>query len=105
MTLGLLMVFVLPGFALACAAVPRYQSPVERLLATVGLSLAITTCTAVLLAALPVGLSRESLAVVLGGLTIALSIGAAFRTGSNTRGDRSPRARRNASTSGTSPSP
>jgi uncharacterized membrane protein len=102
--LGLLMVFVLPGYALACAALPQHQSPVERLLATVGLSLAITTCTAVLLAALPVGLSRESFAVVLGGLTIALSICAAFRTRSNTRPDRSPGACRNASTSSTSPS-
>ena len=80
MILGLLLVFVLPGYALECAAVPQHSSSVERLLATAGLSLAVAICTAVLLAALPVGLSRESLALTLGGLTIVLSVCAAFRT-------------------------
>jgi uncharacterized membrane protein len=78
--LGVLIVFVLPGFVGACGALPdRTLSWGERLLASVGLSLAIATCTAVLLAALPLGLSRKSFAVGLGGVTIALSIVAFVR--------------------------
>jgi uncharacterized membrane protein len=79
--LGVLMVFVLPGFALVCAVLPERQlSSGECLLASVGMSLAMVTCVAVLLAATSIGLSRGSLAVVLGGSTIILSIYAVFRT-------------------------
>jgi uncharacterized membrane protein len=78
--LGVLMVLVLPGFALVCAVLPERQlSSGECLLASVGMSLAIVTCVAVLLGATPVGLTRESLAVALGGGTIILSIFAGFR--------------------------
>ena len=57
----------MPGFALVCAVLPdRQLSRGERLLASVGMSLAITVCAAVALAAAPVGLSRQSIAVALG---------------------------------------
>jgi uncharacterized membrane protein len=79
--LGVLMVLVLPGFALVCAVLPeRPLASGERLLASVGMSLAMATCVAVLLAATPIRLSRGSLAVVLGGSTIILSTYAGFRT-------------------------
>jgi len=98
--LGMLVVFVLPGFALVSAVLPKRQfSSVERLLASVGMSLATATCVAVLLAAMPVGLSREPLAIVLGGITISLSIAAALRT--RPRNDR--RGSRNSVSTGTGP--
>jgi uncharacterized membrane protein len=79
--LGVLMVLVLPGFALVCAVLPERQlSSDECLLASVGMSLAMVTCVPVLLAATPIGLSRGSLAVVLDGSTIILSTYAGFRT-------------------------
>ncbi len=79
--LGTLIVLVLPGFALVSAVLPERQlSSAERLLASVGMSLATATCVAVLLAATPVGLSREPLAIVLGGVTITLSTVAVLRT-------------------------
>ena len=56
----------------------------ERLLASVGLSLTVATCAAVLLAATPVGLSGESLGVLLGGFTIVLSICGVYRSRSST---------------------
>jgi uncharacterized membrane protein len=91
--LGLLMVFLIPGFSLACAAIPERQSLAERLLASVGLSVAVTTCAAVLLAATPVGLTRESLAVFIGCFTIVLSFVGLYRSRSMTapreRGGRS----------------
>src|SRR5580698_6579208 len=78
--LGVLIVFVLPGFVGACGALPdRTLGWGERLLASVGLSLAMATCSAVLLAALPLGLSRKSFAVGLGGVTIVLSVVAFVR--------------------------
>jgi uncharacterized membrane protein len=80
--LGVLLVFVLPGFALVCAVLPMQQfSRGERLLASVGMSLALAVGAAVLLGAMPIGLSRLSLAVVLGGCTLMFSIYAVFRTG------------------------
>jgi uncharacterized membrane protein len=78
--LGVLIVLILPGFAFVCAVLPEGQlSRGERLLASVGISLAMTTCAAVLLAAMPIGLSRQSLAIVLGGSTIMLSTCAGYR--------------------------
>lgn len=80
-TLGLPMVVLLPGFAVVCAVLPDGQlSRGERLLASLGISLAIATCTAVLLAATPIGLSRGSFAAVLGGGTAMVCIYAWFRT-------------------------
>ena len=79
--LGVLMVFVLPGFGLVCAVLPERQlSRGKRLLASLGMSLVMATSAAVLLAATPIGLFRLSLAVALGGCTLATSIYALFRS-------------------------
>lgn len=78
--LGVLMMFALPGYALVSAAVPAGKiSGAEWLLATLGTSVAIATCSAVLLGA-TIGLSQRSIADTLGCLTIAMSIGAWLRT-------------------------
>jgi uncharacterized membrane protein len=79
--LGLPIVLVLPGFAILCAVLPGSQlSVIERCLASVGVSLAMTTCASVLLGATPMGLSRESLALTLGLTTIAASVYAGILT-------------------------
>lgn len=73
-SIGILIVFFLPGFALVCATRPKLSLGLsEALLASVGISLAVTVCTAVLLAATPIGLSRPSLAAALGGVTLVAS--------------------------------
>jgi uncharacterized membrane protein len=78
--LGLFMVFGGPGFALICAVFRERQfSRGELLLASVGASIAITICAAVFLAAIPIGLSRLSLAIALGGCTLILSASAIWR--------------------------
>ena len=77
---GLLIVFILPGYAAICTVLPGGQLAFEeRVVASVGISLAMSTCAAVLLAAVPIGLSRESFAVVLGGCTLLLSLCAVIR--------------------------
>jgi len=87
--LGVAMVFGVPGFATVCAVVPRREFPLgECLLASLGISLAISVCMSVLLAATPIGLTRNSLAAVLGGSTIVVSIYAWRRT-PRTTGQRS----------------
>jgi uncharacterized membrane protein len=79
--LGVLIVFVLPGFAILCALFPGPKlSAGERLLASLGTSLAITAYVSVLLGTTPMGLSQESLAVTLGATTIAASVLAGVRT-------------------------
>jgi uncharacterized membrane protein len=79
--LGVPLVFLLSGFAVVCTVLPGQRlSWGERLLASLGLSLAITTCVAVSLAASPIGLSRTSFAVALGGITAVLSLCAWFRS-------------------------
>jgi uncharacterized membrane protein len=89
---GLLLVLALPGFAAVCWVLPDQEmSPGERLLASVGASLAISTCVAVLLAAVPIGLSKGSAVVTLGLGTATASICAWWRT------SRSERRRRTAS--------
>jgi uncharacterized membrane protein len=93
--LGVLIVFVLPGFVSTCGALPdRTLGWGERLLASVGLSLAIATCTAVILAALPIGLSRKSFAVGLGSVTVALSIVALVRIATRMLSDGARRGRK-----------
>ena len=78
--LGVLIVFVVPGFALVCSVLPERQfSRGERLLASVGMSLAVAISAAVLLGATPIGLSRLSLAVVLGACTVIFSCWAVYR--------------------------
>ena len=78
--LGLLMVFVVPGLSLVCAALPERQSLVERLLTSVAFSVIVATCAAVLLAATPMGFSRQPLGELLGGVAIVLSIGGLYRS-------------------------
>jgi uncharacterized membrane protein len=78
--LGVLTVFFLPGFAATYAAFPARQLPrADRLLASLGISLAAAVCTAVLLAALPIGLTRDSLSIALGGGTAIVAAYALFR--------------------------
>jgi Protein of unknown function (DUF1616) len=78
--LAVLIVFLLPGFAVVCAVLPARQlASGERLLASLGISLAVATCAAVLLGATPIGLGQESFSLTLGGSTIALSVVAGFR--------------------------
>lgn len=77
--LGLLMVFVVPGWSFVYAALPEIQSWVDRLLASVGISVVVATCAAVLLAATPVGFSRQPFGEVLGGVAVALSVGGLYR--------------------------
>jgi len=98
--LGLWLVFVLPGFAFVSAVLSdRHLSRSEHLLASVGLSVAVTICAAVALAAMPVGLSRLSLTAVLTGCTLVGSVAAVLRSefrgaqsrGSPTGGQRSRR--------------
>lgn len=79
-TLGMLTVFFLPGFAATYAVFPARQlSRTDRMLASLGISLAAAVCTCVLLAALPVGLTRDSLSIALGGGTVLVSAYALFR--------------------------
>ncbi len=77
--LGLLMVFVVPGWSFVCAALPELQSWIDRLLASVGISVVVATCAGVLLAATPIGFSRQPFGEVLGGVAVALSIGGLHR--------------------------
>lgn len=80
LVLGILIVFVVPGFALATAVLPdRQLARSERLLASIGLSVVITVCAAVALAAAPIGLSRQSIALALGIVTLLCSAIAAYR--------------------------
>jgi hypothetical protein len=78
--LGLLMVFVVPGLSFVCATLPELQSWVERLLASVGISIIVATCAAVLLAATPIGFSRQPLGELLGGIAAVLSVGGLYRS-------------------------
>jgi uncharacterized membrane protein len=78
---GLLLVLIVPGFALVTAVVPqRHHTYAEYLLASVGASIAISTVAAVAVAAAPVGLTRLSFSIVLGSCTLILSVIAAVRT-------------------------
>lgn len=73
--LGIPLVLILPGYVTMCAVLPgREISRAEGVLATLGASLAISTCASVLLAAMPIGLSRSSAAVTLGVGTAAVAI-------------------------------
>jgi uncharacterized membrane protein len=79
--LGLLLVFVAPGFALVSAVISKSQfSYGECALASLGTSLAISTISAVALAASPAGVTRLSLSIVLGCCTVVLSLVAVVRS-------------------------
>ncbi len=78
---GVLIVFILPGFAAVRAVFPQGRLAFEEhIVAILGTSLAMAVCAAVLLAAAPIGLSRESFAVALGGITVLLSLYAGLRS-------------------------
>lgn len=78
--LGILIVFLLPGFAIISAVLPyRPLSHGERLLASLGISLGFTTVVAVILGITPIGISRDSVAVALGSSTVMISVYAWFR--------------------------
>jgi hypothetical protein len=78
--LGLLMVFLVPGMALVYAALPERRSWLDGLLAGVGISISVATCAAVLLAATPIGFSRQPFGQLLGGLAAVLSLGGLYRS-------------------------
>ena len=79
-TLGLLIVFIVPGFALVSATLPKLQfSPGEYVLSSLGASLAVSATAAVALGAAPVGLSKLSFSVALGCCTLLFSITAVVR--------------------------
>jgi uncharacterized membrane protein len=79
--LALLLVFIVPGFALVSAALPgRQLSPGEYALSSVGASIAISVATAVALGAAPVGLTKLSFSIALGSCTLVFSIAAALRS-------------------------
>jgi uncharacterized membrane protein len=79
--LGIPLVLILPGYVTMCAVLPGNEiSRAEGVLATLGASLAISTCASVLLAAIPIGLSRGSVAATLGVVTAAVAIYAWRRT-------------------------
>jgi Protein of unknown function (DUF1616) len=80
LVLGVMIVFVLPGFAGVCAVLPPWRLTLgEHLVASLGISLALATAAAVLLGATPIGLSRQSFSLALGLCTWALSVIAVFR--------------------------
>jgi uncharacterized membrane protein len=89
---GLAVVFFLSGFALVAALSPERQlGPGERVVASIGISLALTTCVATLLAAASIGLTREAMYYALGGCTVVLSLVATIRRLASNSG--TPRAR------------
>jgi uncharacterized membrane protein len=78
--LGLVTVFVLPGFAVERALnADRDAASDEQPFVWLGVSLAVGVVAAVALAASPVGLSRRSFAVVVGGFATLLSLYAGLR--------------------------
>jgi uncharacterized membrane protein len=78
--LGVLIVFVVPGFSLVSAALPKQQfSPGEFVLSTLGASLAVSATAAVALGAAPVGLTKLSFSVALGCFTVLFSTTAIVR--------------------------
>jgi len=71
---GMAGVFFATGFSLACAlSLDLRLGPTEWLVTSVGASVALATCTAVLLAATPLGLTRVSFAGVLGSCIVLLA--------------------------------
>lgn len=73
--LGVVAVFFLPGFSVlsVCDSGKSLPWP-EFLFASLGTSMAVSTCAAVLLGATPIGLSSSTLAVVLGGISLVLCL-------------------------------
>ena len=79
--LGVLMVFAAPGFAAATSVeTTRRFTVAELLVASLGISLSLAVCTAVFLGATPAHLSSETFAVMLGAITLTLSVVAILRS-------------------------
>ena len=67
-----LLLLMLPGLSVIEAVLPSSALTAgERVLASLGMSMAIAVCSVVVLGATPIGLSRTSLAVTLGGIGAA----------------------------------
>src|SRR5918997_6967724 len=71
---GAPLVLFLPGYGLTAALENRQLSPPERLLFSVGLSLALTVLAGLVLSWTPWGLQRGSWAVLLGGMRLAATL-------------------------------
>ena len=79
--LGLVTVFVLPGFAIERAIHPdRDFEPDEQPFVWFGVSLAVGIVAAVALAASPIGISRQSFAVAVGGFSGLLALYTGLRS-------------------------
>lgn len=79
---GLLLIFVLPGFSVMRAVLSQGTlSMGEQALATLGTSLAISVCATVFLGA-TIGLTRQSVAVLLGFIVIAACLTRLIRSSS-----------------------
>lgn len=79
--LGLPLALLLPGYALSAATLPGSSlGPVERLLFSAGLSLALAALGGLALNLTPAGLGANSWALLLGGLTLAAAEVALRRT-------------------------
>jgi uncharacterized membrane protein len=76
---GVSLIFLLPGFSVTFVIFSYGKLfRCERILASLGISVAMSICIAVLLAALPIGLSRAPFTAALGGITIIISAYAWF---------------------------
>lgn len=79
-TLGFLMTFIVTGYTLL-ESLRLPIKGVEKLLATTGLSLTIALCTACILAAVPLGISRQSFGLALSSITVVLAGFGAVKVG------------------------
>jgi hypothetical protein len=78
---GVPIVFALSGAAILWAAVPELVLTwVERGVASIGISLAVAIASWVLVGSTPIGLTRVSVAVALGGITVVAAVVALLRT-------------------------
>jgi uncharacterized membrane protein len=88
LVLTLPVVFALSGAASLWASYPRLElGSAERFTASIGLSLAITVVCWVLVGSTPLGITRISVGVALGGLTVAAALIALARTFARERPD------------------
>lgn len=78
--LSIPLVFILPGYTLMVVLFPKNEfDPIERLLFSLGLSLAIVVLGGLVLNWMPWGLQADSWVMLLGGITIGVSLVAFFR--------------------------
>lgn len=91
--LGVPLAILLPGYALCSAALPRLPTGAEALAFVIGVSLAATALTGLVINLLPGGLDVRSWAVALGVVTLAATGGALLRRRGSQRLSASRRAR------------